>query len=47
MVVKQMWERVLDAQAAVEALTTENAQLKADMDYMAMMADIDIDEEEA
>lgn len=38
--------RLRQAEALAAKLANENAKLKADLEYVAMMADIDIDEPE-
>lgn len=45
-IIKTVREQLLDERAKNEALEAENARLRADLAYVAMMADVELDEEE-
>lgn len=43
-VIKSTRAALMEARAQAEALAAENARLKADLGYVAMMADVELDD---
>ena len=45
-IIRSTEQRLQDAMRENEALRAENARLQADLAYVAMMADVELDEED-